>query len=97
MYAGHIVEKARVDDLYARPAHPYTYGLLNSLPRLDSKVKVKLKAIDGLPPNLDRRHCADARSCRAAPMRPSGAAPRTRRLPRSSPATRSPAGTICCR
>jgi len=52
MYAGHIVEKARVDDLYARPAHPYTFGLLNSLPRLDSKVKVKLKAIDGLPPNL---------------------------------------------
>ena len=52
MYAGYIVEKARVDDLYARPAHPYTYGLLNSLPRLDSKVKVKLKAIDGLPPNL---------------------------------------------
>jgi oligopeptide transport system ATP-binding protein len=52
MYAGHIVEKARVDDLYARPAHPYTYGLLNSLPRLDSKVKMKLKAIQGLPPNL---------------------------------------------
>ncbi len=52
MYGGHIVEKARVDDLYANPAHPYTHGLLNSLPRLDSRVKNKLKAIDGFPPNL---------------------------------------------
>ena len=39
MYAGYIVEQAPVDELYARPAHPYTRGLLNSLPRLDSKVK----------------------------------------------------------
>jgi oligopeptide transport system ATP-binding protein len=52
MYAGYIVEKAPVDDLYARPAHPYTSGLLNSLPRLDSKVKTKLQAVKGLPPNL---------------------------------------------
>jgi oligopeptide transport system ATP-binding protein len=52
MYAGYIVEKARVDDLYVQPAHPYTHGLLNSLPRLDSLVKKKLQAIDGLPPNL---------------------------------------------
>jgi oligopeptide transport system ATP-binding protein len=52
MYAGHIVETAPVDELYARPAHPYTRGLLNSLPRLDAKTKTKLKAIGGLPPNL---------------------------------------------
>ncbi len=52
MYAGHIVEKAPVDELYARPAHPYTIGLLNSLPRLDARIKTKLKAIGGLPPNL---------------------------------------------
>ena len=52
MYAGHIVEKAPVDELYARPAHPYTHGLLNSLPRLDARAKTKLKAIGGLPPNL---------------------------------------------
>ncbi len=52
MYAGYIVEKAPVDDLYARPAHPYTSGLLNSLPRLDSKVRTKLQAVRGLPPNL---------------------------------------------
>jgi oligopeptide transport system ATP-binding protein len=52
MYAGYIVEQAPVDELYARPAHPYTRGLLNSLPRLDSKVRTKLEAIKGLPPNL---------------------------------------------
>ncbi len=52
MYAGHIVEKAPVDELYARPAHPYTIGLLNSLPRLDARDKRKLQAIGGLPPNM---------------------------------------------
>jgi len=52
MYSGYIVEHAPVDELYARPAHPYTRGLLNSLPRLDSREKTKLQAIRGLPPNL---------------------------------------------
>src|SRR4029078_5542239 len=52
MYAGFIVEKAAVDELYARPAHPYTVGLLNSLPRLDASERTKLQAIGGLPPNL---------------------------------------------
>jgi oligopeptide transport system ATP-binding protein len=56
MYAGHIVELAPVDDLYARPAHPYTQGLLGSLPRLDATTKTKLKAIGGLPPNLIGRY-----------------------------------------
>ena len=50
MYAGYIVEKAPVDELYGRPAHPYTIGLLNSLPRLDGAAKRKLQAIGGLPP-----------------------------------------------
>ena len=68
MYAGYIVEKAPVDDLYARPAHPYTLGLLNSLPRLDAKVKTKLKAIERPAAQPDRRRCAAARSCRAAPI-----------------------------
>jgi oligopeptide transport system ATP-binding protein len=52
MYAGFIVEKAPVDDLYARPAHPYTNGLLESLPRLDARARTKLQAIGGLPPSL---------------------------------------------
>jgi oligopeptide transport system ATP-binding protein len=53
MYAGRLVEKADVADLYAAPAHPYTRGLLESIPRLDQKGQ-KLSAIGGLPPNLMR-------------------------------------------
>ncbi len=51
MYAGRIVEQAEVFGLYARPAHPYTKGLLESIPRLDQKGQT-LAAIGGLPPNL---------------------------------------------
>ncbi|MFI6942139.1 ABC transporter ATP-binding protein [Streptomyces sp. NPDC050418] len=53
MYAGRIVETAPVHELYKRPAHPYTKGLLNSIPRLDQKGS-ELYAIKGLPPNLTR-------------------------------------------
>ena len=53
MYAGRIVETAPVHELYARPAHPYTKGLLASIPRLDQKGE-DLFAIKGLPPNLLR-------------------------------------------
>ncbi|GAA3054174.1 ABC transporter ATP-binding protein [Streptomyces glomeratus] len=51
MYAGRIVESAPVHDLYKAPAHPYTRGLLDSIPRLDRKGR-ELSAIKGLPPNL---------------------------------------------
>ncbi|WP_017239908.1 ABC transporter ATP-binding protein [Streptomyces sp. SS] len=51
MYAGRIVEQAPVHELYKRPAHPYTRGLLDSIPRLDQKGQ-ELYAIKGLPPNL---------------------------------------------
>ncbi|MFD8701445.1 ABC transporter ATP-binding protein [Kitasatospora sp. NPDC059648] len=53
MYAGRIVETAPVHELYARPAHPYTRGLLDSIPRLDQKGQ-NLHAIKGLPPSLLR-------------------------------------------
>ena len=53
MYAGRIVEEAGVFDLYAQPGHPYTKGLLDSIPRLDQKGET-LAAIGGLPPNLTR-------------------------------------------
>jgi oligopeptide transport system ATP-binding protein len=53
MYAGRIMEKADVNDIYARPAHPYTKGLLESIPRVDLKGH-ELSAIKGLPPNLMR-------------------------------------------
>ncbi|MGW2690406.1 ABC transporter ATP-binding protein [Streptomyces sp. NPDC001296] len=51
MYAGRIVETAPVHDLYKAPAHPYTRGLIDSIPRLDRKGR-ELYAIKGLPPNL---------------------------------------------
>ena len=53
MYAGRIVEHADVHSLYAAPAHPYTKGLLQSIPRLDAKGQ-DLATIKGLPPNLMR-------------------------------------------
>ena len=52
MYAGYIVERASVDDLYDNPRHFYTQGLLGSLPRLDVKTHEKLKSIEGMPPDL---------------------------------------------
>ena len=51
MYAGRIVEQADAFELYAQPGHPYTKGLLDSIPRLDQKGET-LPAIGGLPPNL---------------------------------------------
>ncbi|HYN92994.1 MAG TPA: ABC transporter ATP-binding protein [Pilimelia sp.] len=53
MYAGRIVEEAAVHELYARPAHPYTLGLLESIPRIDEKGQ-QLRTIKGLPPSLLR-------------------------------------------
>ena len=53
MYAGRLVEKSEIHDLYANPSHPYTKGLIESIPRLDQKGQT-LAAIGGLPPNLTR-------------------------------------------
>ncbi|MFQ6019654.1 MAG: ABC transporter ATP-binding protein [Dehalococcoidia bacterium] len=52
MYAGKIVESAPAKELYRRPLHPYTLGLLRSVPRLDRARKGKLEPIEGLPPDL---------------------------------------------
>jgi oligopeptide/dipeptide ABC transporter ATP-binding protein len=52
MYAGQIVEKASNTDLFKEPKHPYTRGLLSSIPRLDSKTEDRLFSIKGQPPNL---------------------------------------------
>jgi peptide/nickel transport system ATP-binding protein/oligopeptide transport system ATP-binding protein len=67
MYAGRIVETAPVHEIYKRPAHPYTKGLLQSIPRLDQKGQ-ELFAIQGLPPNLLRipSGCAFNPRCTAA-------------------------------
>jgi oligopeptide transport system ATP-binding protein len=52
MYAGYIVESSEVTELYSHPTHPYTIGLLNSLPKMKEKGKERLMSIDGLPPVL---------------------------------------------
>lgn len=52
MYAGRIVEKGATESLYAKPLHPYTEGLINSVPRLDQKNKGRLFSIEGQPPNV---------------------------------------------
>jgi oligopeptide transport system ATP-binding protein len=52
MYAGFIIEMAEVKDLYGDPRHPYSLGLLRSIPRLDMDRKSKLTPIDGMPPDL---------------------------------------------
>jgi len=52
MYAGKIVESAVARDLYGSPHHPYTLGLLKSVPRLDRARKEKLEPIEGFPPDL---------------------------------------------
>ncbi len=52
MYAGKVIERADAAELYAQPRHPYTVGLLNSVPRLDELRQEKLIPIEGLPPDL---------------------------------------------
>jgi oligopeptide transport system ATP-binding protein len=52
MYAGRLVETGLTDDIYAKPAHPYTNGLLASVPRMDRPDQQNLRIIKGLPPNL---------------------------------------------
>ncbi len=53
MYAANVVEQANVDDLFTRPQHPYTWGLMGSLPRLEADVE-RLTQIPGQPPSLLR-------------------------------------------
>ena len=62
MYAGYVVESAPVDEFYARPAHPYTIGLLNSLPRPDA-ARRRLQPIRGAPPLMS----AGSAGCPFAP------------------------------
>ena len=65
MYAGSIVEEAEVHELYSEPHHPYTIGLLRSVPRLDMGKSKRLIPIEGLPPDLIDlpKGCAFAPRC----------------------------------
>jgi oligopeptide transport system ATP-binding protein len=68
MYAGNMVEYGTVDQIFREPKHPYTWGLLQSLPRLDESGRRRLVPIDGQPPNLLRlpAGCSFAARCRYA-------------------------------
>ena len=52
MYAGSVIEEAPLDDIYRDPRHPYTIGLLRSIPSLKSAMRGRLASIGGAPPNL---------------------------------------------
>ncbi|QQS13419.1 MAG: ABC transporter ATP-binding protein [Rhodospirillales bacterium] len=82
MYAGRKVEEAPVDDLFARPLHPYTHGLMRAIPRLDVDAEIagrrpRLKEITGMVPRLDRElvGCAFAPRCDFATERCRAEAP----------------------
>jgi len=68
MYAGNLVEYGTVDQIFRDPKHPYTLGLLQSLPRLDEGGRRRLVPINGQPPNLLRlpTGCSFAARCRYA-------------------------------
>jgi oligopeptide/dipeptide ABC transporter ATP-binding protein len=68
MYAGKIVERGTARDIYRNPSHPYTLGLLNSVPRLDLPRKEKLDPVEGQPPDLLNLPpgCAFRERCRFA-------------------------------
>jgi oligopeptide transport system ATP-binding protein len=66
MYGGFIIEEAPVNELFANPLHPYTIGLIGSLPRLDESGQKQLTSIEGVPPLLLERpnHCPFAPRCK---------------------------------
>jgi peptide/nickel transport system ATP-binding protein len=84
MYAGKVVEEAPVGELFARPRHPYTQGLIRSIPRIDIAAthKVRLEAIRGTVPKLIEpgEGCRFAPRCRHAMAACSAATPPLRQV-----------------
>jgi oligopeptide/dipeptide ABC transporter ATP-binding protein len=77
MYAGRKVEEANVFDLFEKPMHPYTLGLLNSMPRLDDAASKRLVEIPGMVPSMRTEivGCAFAPRCSSATERCSQESP----------------------
>jgi oligopeptide transport system ATP-binding protein len=89
MYAGHIVEQAETGELYGRPRHPYTVGLLQSIPRLDED-RGHLIPIQGQPPDLSR----DIPGCPFAPRCFNAQERCTREMPPLAQAPDAPEGHL---
>jgi oligopeptide transport system ATP-binding protein len=66
MYAGFIIEQGNVRDVYKKTSHPYTLGLLESIPKIDNRDRTRLYTIKGLPPDL----LQEPNSCPFAPRCP---------------------------
>jgi len=81
LYAGTVVEDAPVDELYARPSHPYTRGLLASIPKLSDAPASRLSSIGGTPPEPGRR----PKGCPFAPRCPLAEAICHERVPKLEP------------
>jgi peptide/nickel transport system ATP-binding protein len=82
MYAGRVVEEATVERLFARPLHPYTQGLIRSIPRIDKDAgkRARLEAIAGVVPSLidPPPGCRFAPRCKAATAACTAAVPELR-------------------
>ena len=92
MYAGRIVEQAPVRTLFDGPEHPYTWGLLRSLPRIDAPPAERLVPIEGRPPSLIARPAG----CAFHPRCPHVREPHTRVDPRLAPVEDDPAHAVAC-
>jgi oligopeptide/dipeptide ABC transporter ATP-binding protein len=66
MYAGQIIESGTADEIFDHPQHPYTTGLMQSVPRLGPTVRDRLNPIEGMPPDL----VAPPEGCRFRPRCP---------------------------
>jgi peptide/nickel transport system ATP-binding protein len=92
LYAGTVVEDAPVDDLFARPSHPYTRGLLASIPRLSAATAERLSSIGGTPPEPGRRPAGCPFAPRCAQVEPAcGSA-----VPKLAPLAGSDAHRVAC-
>ena len=92
LYAGTVVEDAPVDDLYANPSHPYTRGLLASIPKISDTPSARLSSIGGTPPEPGRR----PKGCPFAPRCPLAEAICHEKVPKLEPIDHNGAHRTAC-
>jgi peptide/nickel transport system ATP-binding protein len=92
MYAGRVVEHAAADTVFNAPEHPYTWGLLSSIPRLDTPAESELVPIGGRPPSLINLPSG----CSFHPRCPYAREAHTRIDPRLEPVEGDPSHRVAC-